>query len=192
MGPNQGLILLDSHWRTPRPGHAGSPALGCGGTPCPVISGMCQGIGGAWSAAAPCSGWHMCTETGSRDLGDTCRYDQLPVIARHIGLYTASDRSLRKDKAMTELSLAVLHSLATADVTISDHHTESVRFLRHIEREDGPGRACPAGWTWIVLPGASSATTVFHRSCQDFGQAPDFFRQGDASHQRTCALGFGS
>jgi nitric oxide synthase oxygenase domain/subunit len=54
------------------------------------------------------------------------------------------------------------------------------------------GRACPAGWTRIVPPAASSATRVFHRYYQDFGQAPNFFRQGDASHQRTCVRGFGS
>src|SRR6266704_2461929 len=88
----------------------------------------------------------MGTEIGSRDLGDTGRYNQLPVIARQMGLSTASDRTLWKDKAMTELNLAVLHSFSTAGVTISDHHTESVRFLQHLEREERQGRACPADW----------------------------------------------
>ena len=94
----------------------------------PVISDMYLDIGGVHYPAAPFNGWYRCTEIGSRDLGDADRYDQLPVIARHMGLSTASDRTLWKDKAMTELNLAVLHSFSKAGVTIADHHTESVRF----------------------------------------------------------------
>jgi len=142
----------------------------------PVISNMFLDVGGVRYPAAPFNGWYMCTEIGSRDLGDADRYDQLPVIARHMGLSTASDRTLWKDKAMTELNLAVLHSFSTAGVTISDHHTESVRFLQHIEREERHGRVCPADWTWIVPPAASSATPVFHRYYEDFDQAPNFYR----------------
>jgi nitric oxide synthase oxygenase domain/subunit len=93
-----------------------------------------------------------------------------------MGLSMASDRNLWKDKAMTELNLAVLHSFSAAGVTITDHHTESVRFLQHIEREERHGRACPADWTWIVPPAASSATPVFHRNYQDFDQTPNFYR----------------
>jgi len=142
----------------------------------PVISDMYLNVGGICYPAAPFNGWYMCTEIGSRDLGDTGRYDQLPMIARRMGLSTASDRTLWKDKAMTELNLAVLHSFSTAGVTITDHHTESVRFLQHMEREGRQGRACPADWTWIVPPAASSATPVFHRYYQDFDQAPNFYR----------------
>jgi nitric-oxide synthase, bacterial len=142
----------------------------------PVISDMYLDIGGVCYPAAPFNGWYMCTEIGSRDLGDSGRYDQLPVIARHMGLATASDRTLWKDKAMTELNLAVLHSFSAAGVTIADHHTESVRFLQHLEREERQGRACPADWTWIVPPAASSTTPVFHRSYQNFDQAPNFYR----------------
>jgi len=142
----------------------------------PVISDMYLDVGGVCYPAAPFNGWYMCTEIGSRDLGDTGRYNQLPVIARHMGLSTASDRTLWKDKAMTELNLAVLHSFSAAGVTISDHHSESVHFLKHMEREERQGRACPADWTWIVPPAASSATPVFHRYYQDFDQTPNFYR----------------
>jgi nitric-oxide synthase, bacterial len=147
----------------------------------PVISDMYLDVGGVCYPAVPFNGWYMGTEIGSRDLGDTGRYDQLPVIARHMGLSTASDRNLWKDKAMTELNLAVLHSFSTAGVTISDHHTESVRFLQHMEREERQGRVCPADWTWIVPPAASSATPVFHRTYQDFDQAPNFYRHPAAA-----------
>jgi nitric-oxide synthase, bacterial len=147
----------------------------------PVISDMYLEVGGIRYPAAPFNGWYMCTEIGSRDLGDTARYDQLPVIARQMGLSTASDRTLWKDKAITELNLAVLHSYTAAGVTISDHHTESVRFLRHVEREEGQGRACPADWSWIVPPAASSATPVFHRTYPDFDQSPNFYRHPAAA-----------
>ena len=142
----------------------------------PVISDMYLNVGGVRYPAAPFNGWYMCTEIGSRDLGDSGRYDQLRVIATHMGLSTANDRNLWKDKALTELNLAVLHSFNAADVAITDHHTESVRFLQHIEREERHGRACPADWTWIVPPAASSATPVFHRTYQDFDQTPNFYR----------------
>jgi nitric-oxide synthase, bacterial len=142
----------------------------------PVISDMYLDIGGVCYPAAPFNGWYMGTEIGSRNFGDTGRYDLLPEIARRMGLTTASDRTLWKDKAMTELNIAVLHSFSKAGVTITDHHTESDRFLRHLEREQRHGRACPADWTWIVPPAASSATPVFHRYYQNFDQTPNFYR----------------
>jgi nitric-oxide synthase len=142
----------------------------------PVISDMYLEIGGVRYPAAPFNGWYMGTEIGSRDLGDAGRYNQLPIIARLMGLSTASDRSLWKDKAMTELNLAVLHSFMASGVTITDHHTESARFLQHMRREQRHGRACPADWSWIVPPAASSATAVFHRTYSDFDQTPNFYR----------------
>ncbi|HMH94751.1 MAG TPA: nitric oxide synthase oxygenase [Streptosporangiaceae bacterium] len=153
----------------------------------PVISDMYLEVGGIRYPAAPFNGWYMCTEIGSRDLGDTARYDQLPVVARQMGLSTASDRTLWKDKAITELNLAVLHSYTAAGVTISDHHTESVRFLRHVAREEQQGRACPADWSWIVPPTASSATPVFHRTYRDFDQSPNFYRHRLAAALATAA-----
>jgi nitric-oxide synthase len=142
----------------------------------PVVSDMYLDIGGVCYPAAPFNGWYMCTEIGSRDLGDASRYDQLPVIAQRMGLSTASHRTLWKDRAMTELNLAVLHSFTAAGVTIADHHTESARFLQHIDREERHGRACPADWTWIVPPATSSATPVFHRYYRNFDQTPNFYR----------------
>jgi nitric-oxide synthase, bacterial len=142
----------------------------------PVISDMYLEIGGVCYPAAPFNGWYMGTEIGSRNLGDGDRYNQLPVIAAHLGLTTDHDRNLWKDKALTELNLAVLHSYAAAGVAITDHHTESARFLQHIDREERHGRTCPADWTWIVPPAASSATPVFHRYYQDFDQTPNFYR----------------
>ena len=142
----------------------------------PVVSDMYLEAGGVRYPAAPFNGWYMCTEVGSRDLGDSGRYNQLPVIARRMGLRMDSDRTLWKDRSMTELNLAVLHSFSEAGVTMTDHHAESARFLQHVAREQREGRACPADWTWIVPPAASSATPVFHRYYQDFNQSPNFYR----------------
>jgi nitric-oxide synthase len=146
----------------------------------PVISDMTLEAGGIRYPAAPFNGWYMCTEIGSRDLGDVRRYNQLPEIARRMGLRTDSDRALWKDRAMTELNQAVLHSFSAAAVTITDHHTESARFLRHLELEERQGRVCPADWTWIVPPSASSATPVFHRYYEDADLSPRFCRRAAA------------
>jgi nitric-oxide synthase, bacterial len=143
----------------------------------PVISDMHLEAGGIRYPAAPFNGWYMGTEIGSRNLGDTFRYNQLPEIARRMGLRTTTDRTLWKDKAMTELNLAVLHSFSASGVTITDHHTESVRFLMHLEMEEQQGRVCPADWTWIVPPSASSATPVFHRYYTEVDQSPNFRRR---------------
>jgi len=143
----------------------------------PVISDMQLEAGGICYPAAPFNGWYMGTEIGSRDLGDIARYNQLPEVAARMGLNITDNRSLWKDRAVTELNLAVLHSFGAAGVTITDHHTESVRFLKHVELEERSGRACPADWTWIVPPTASSTTPVFHRYYADFDQSPGFRRR---------------
>jgi nitric-oxide synthase len=147
----------------------------------PVISDMQLEAGGICYPAAPFNGWYMGTEIGSRDLGDVGRYNELPRIADRMGLRTDSDRTLWKDRAMTELNVAVLHSFSCARVTITDHHTESVRFLKHLEQEERQGRACPADWSWIVPPAASSATPVFHRYYEDLDQSPNFYRRQASS-----------
>ena len=142
----------------------------------PVIADMYLDIGGVRYPAAPFNGWYMGTEIGSRNFGDIGRYDELREIAAHMGLSTATDRTLWKDRALTELNVAVLHSFDAAGVAITDHHTESVRFLQHLEREQRHGRGCPVDWSWIVPPAASSATPVFHRYYRDYDQTPNFYR----------------
>jgi len=142
----------------------------------PVISDMYLEAGGIRYPAAPFNGWYMCTEIGSRDLGDEDRYNQLPEIATRMGLSTDNPRTLWKDRAVTELNVAVLHSYEMCRVKIADHHTESERFLAHIEKEQRHGRRCPADWSWIVPPTAGSTTPVFHRYYDDFGASPNFYR----------------
>ncbi|MFJ5879453.1 nitric oxide synthase oxygenase [Streptomyces sp. NPDC093088] len=129
----------------------------------PAISDMPLEIGGVCYPAAPFNGWYMGVEIGARNLADTDRYDLLPVVAERLGLDRSSERTLWRDRALVELNVAVLHSFEEAGVTMADHHTESERFLRHIDRETRHGRPTPADWSWIVPPVSGSATPVFHR-----------------------------
>jgi len=145
----------------------------------PVISDMYLEAGGIRYPAAPFNGWYMCTEIGSRNFGDVARYNQLPVVARGMGMTTVSNQTLWKDRALTELNVAVLSSFRASRVTITDHHTESVRFLMHLAKEESAGRVCPADWTWIVPPAAASATPVFHRYYDHVHQTPNFYHHPD-------------
>jgi nitric-oxide synthase len=141
----------------------------------PAISNMRLEIGGISYPAAPFSGWYMGTEIGARNLADTDRYGLMPEVAKRLGLDTSSDRSLWKDRVLVELNVAVLHSFARAGVTVTDHHTESTRFLTHLAREEQAGRTVPADWSWIVPPMSSGQTPVFHQYYQDRDQRPNFY-----------------
>ncbi|GAA0979604.1 nitric oxide synthase oxygenase [Acrocarpospora macrocephala] len=140
----------------------------------PAISNMCLEIGGLCYPAAPFNGWYMGTEIGARNLADTDRYDQLPLIARHLGMDTSNERTLWRDHALVELNVAVLHSFAEAGVTMTDHHTEARRFMTHLEKEERSGRVCPADWSWIVPPLSGALTPVFHRYYDDVRLTPAF------------------
>nr|WP_275416782.1 nitric oxide synthase oxygenase [Streptomyces sp. SID13666] len=146
----------------------------------PAISDMSLEIGGIRYPAAPFNGWYMGTEIGARNLADTDRYDLLPRFARRLGLDTSSDRSLWKDRALVELNRAVLHSFDRAGATVTDHHTESRRFLTHVDREERKGRSVPADWSWIVPPISGSATEVFHRYYETGDRTPAYVHRSAA------------
>ena len=87
-----------------------------------------------------------------------------------MGLNMSTDRSLWRDRALLELNIAVLHSFDQAGVTVTDHHTESERFLTHLRREERAGRLCHADWSWIVPPwqaphAAYSIATTTTQTC---------------------------
>ncbi|MGW6056347.1 nitric oxide synthase oxygenase [Streptomyces sp. NPDC055189] len=146
----------------------------------PALAGMCLEIGGVCYPAAPFNGWYMGTEIGARNLADSDRYDLLPRVAEGLGLDTASDRSLWKDRALVELNRAVLHSFDRAGVTMTDHHTESRRFLTHLGREESKGRTVGADWSWIVPPLSGSATPVFHRTYDTVERHPAYVHHPEA------------
>jgi nitric-oxide synthase len=140
----------------------------------PAISNMVLRVGGVEYPAAPFNGWYMGTEIGARNFGDRDRYDVLAAVAEIFGLDTSSERHLWRDRALVEINRAVLHSFESAGVTITDHHTESERFLNHLGREERAGRVCPADWSWIVPPMSGSLTPVFHRYYDTTHLLPNF------------------
>lgn len=146
----------------------------------PAISNMRLAIGGVHYPLAPFNGWYMGTEVGARNLADEQRYNMLPVLAARMGLDTSSEISLWRDRALVELNRAVLWSYARAGVRMTDHHTESRRFIAHIERERRAGRETPADWTWIVPPMSGSTTPVFHRYYHEADQRPNFYLDDEA------------
>ena len=147
----------------------------------PVISNNRLVIGGVSYPAAPFNGWYMGTEIGARNLADSDRYDLVPTVAKHMGLDTSDEATLWRDQALVEINRAVLHSFRKNGVTISDHHTESRRFLTHLEREEQAGRRCPADWSWIVPPMSGSQTEVFHRYYDVEDRTPSFLIDDDAA-----------
>ncbi|MFJ2609589.1 MULTISPECIES: nitric oxide synthase oxygenase [unclassified Streptomyces] len=156
------------------PDHAWFAGLGLRWYAVPAISNMRMRIGGIDYPLAPFNGWYMGTEIGARNLVDPDRYDLLPLVAERLGLNTGDEAGLWRDRALLEINVAVLHSFREAGVRMSDHHTESRRFLQHIEREEKADRPVPADWSWIVPPMSGSLTPVFHRYYDDGDLRPDF------------------
>jgi nitric-oxide synthase len=146
----------------------------------PTISNMRLEIGGVRYPFSPFNGWYMGTEIGARNLADADRYDMLPAVARLLHLDTSSERTLWRDRALVELNRAVLHSYDGAGVRITDHHTESLRFLKHIEAEERQGRVVPADWTWIVPPMSGGITAVFRRYYAEIDLKPNFYNDATA------------
>jgi len=147
----------------------------------PAISNMRLTIGGVHYPLAPFNGWYMGTEVGARNLADADRYDMLPEVAARMGLDTSRESTLWRDRALVELTRAVHYSFERAGVKMSDHHTESQRFIAHIRNETKAGRPVPADWSWIVPPMSGGLTPVFHRYYEEMDLRPAFYLDNEAS-----------
>ncbi|GAB2714170.1 nitric oxide synthase oxygenase [Kitasatospora kifunensis] len=143
----------------------------------PTISDQVLELGGLRYPLAPFSAWYTCTEIGARNLSDSNRYDKLPEVARGMGLETGRDRTLWRDRALLELTTAVLHSYDQAGVSIIDHHFATKQFVRHEERERKSGRTCPADWSAIVPATSGSTTPVWQRRYEPTRALPNFAPQ---------------
>lgn len=128
----------------------------------PIVSDMLLEIGGIRYPAAPFNGWYMETEIGSRNLGDTDRYNRLPAVADLLGLDRSTNTSLWKDRALLELNRAVLHSFKQAGVSIVDHHTAADQFVRFQEQEQQRGREVSGKWHWLIPPMSPSSTPIWN------------------------------
>lgn len=145
----------------------------------PIVSDMILEIGGIRYPAAPFNGWYMGTEIGSRDLGDTDRYDTLPAIASRLGVETANDRSLWKDQALTVLNQAVLHSFDEQGVRIVDHHTAAEQFKQFERDEAEADRSVTGDRSWLLPPNAASTTHIFDNEYDDTVNTPNFVYRDD-------------
>ncbi|MBW4084494.1 nitric oxide synthase oxygenase [Paenibacillus sp. S150] len=140
------------------------PELGLRWYSVPIVSDMLLEIGGIVYPAAPFNGWYMETEIGSRNLGDTGRYNRLPAVADLLGLDRSTSTSLWKDRALLELNRAVLHSFKLAGVSIVDHHTAADQFVRFQEQEKQRGRQVSGKWGWLIPPMSPSSTPIWNDS----------------------------
>jgi len=142
-----------------------------------LVSGVMLDGGGVQYSAAPFNGWSMETEIGARIFTDVQRYNQLPQVAKVMGLDTSSDRTLWRDRALVELNVAVLYSFEKAGVKIMDHHAASQAFMKFDEQESRAGRTTYARWSWIVPPISGSLTPVFHHEWPDVELKPNYVAQ---------------
>ncbi|XP_038181308.1 nitric oxide synthase, inducible [Arvicola amphibius] len=143
----------------------------------PAVANMLLEVGGLEFPACPFNGWYMGTEIGVRDFCDTQRYNILEEVGRRMGLETHTLASLWKDRAVTEINVAVLHSFQKQNVTIMDHHTASESFMKHMQNEYRARGGCPADWIWLVPPMSGSITPVFHQEMLNYVLSPFYYYQ---------------
>ncbi len=149
----------------------------------PVVCDLGLHAAGTFFPTAPFNGWYMGTEIGARNLADTDRYDQLPVIADRLGLPRTRSCPLWRDRALLELNEAVLHSYAADGVKLVDHHAASEEFMRFCAHEQQEGREVSARWDWIVPPLSPATTRVYHQPMRELVRSPDFLPAQPAEAQ---------
>ncbi|XP_050408838.1 nitric oxide synthase, brain [Patella vulgata] len=146
----------------------------------PAVSAMLFDCGGLEFTACPFNGWYMGTEIGARDFCDVNRYNIIENVAKQMGLDTRKSSSLWKDRALVEVNIAVLHSFQTSGATITDHHSASESFMKHLENEQRLRGGCPADWVWVVPPMSGSLTQVFHQEMLLYKLKPSYEYQEEA------------
>lgn len=139
----------------------------------PAVSSMVMTIGGIEYPCAPFNGFYMASEIASRNFADESRYDQMHAAAHALGIDTSG--ALWKDRVLTELNEAVLHSFRSAGATILDHHTASAQFMEFFQKERHAGREPSADWSWIVPPQASASCPVYHLPMADRNLVPNYY-----------------
>ena len=130
----------------------------------PAVSEIALDLGGIAYRCTPFNGFYMESEIGARNLSDTNRYDQLPIVATKMGLDTSSPATLWKDRALVELNVAVLHSFQKHQVRMLDHHAACDYFLQFERQERDAGREVYGDWSWLVPPLSGSTSPLWFRN----------------------------
>ncbi|XP_041348761.1 nitric oxide synthase, inducible-like [Gigantopelta aegis] len=139
----------------------------------PILTSFLFDCGGIEFTACPFNGWFMEAEI-ARDLCDPNRYNITETVAQMMGVDTQSPLSLWKDQAFLEVNIAVLHSYQDAGIYITDHHSVSDSFIKHLENEQRLRGGCPADWVWVVPPIGGSLTQVFHQEMIRYNLKPSY------------------
>ena len=153
-------------------------ALGLRWYTVPAVSSMVLTIGGIYYPCAPFNGFYMSSEIASRNFADATRYDMLAAVADALGI--ATEGALWKDRVLTELNEAVLHSFRAAGATVLDHHAASAQFMEFFQKERLAGRAPSADWSWIVPPQSAAACPVYHLPMEDRHLVPNYYASADS------------
>jgi nitric-oxide synthase len=143
----------------------------------PTISDNVLSIGGIHYPLAPFTGWYLAPEISARDFCDTHRYNLLPEIAESFGIDTSDVRSLWKDRALIELTAAVLHSYDKAGIRMDDHHTAAQKFHKWTKSEEKKGCPVEAEWSWMIPPISGSTSPNFHETFEDVFRLPNLIRR---------------
>ena len=152
----------------------------------PAISNMRLRIGGLDYSCAPFNGWYLVDEIATRNFGDPDRYDQLPVVARRMGLDTTASDNFWQVRAAVELNTAVLHSFRAAGVRIEEPVAESALFRTFAEREEAAGRPVYGDWSWINGHLGSGFGDAWHRYYDACEPNPNYWLD---PHRRAESLG---
>ena len=145
----------------------------------PAISNMRLRIGGLDYSCAPFNGWYLVDEIATRNFGDPDRYDQLPLVARRMGLDTAASDNFWQVRAAVELNTAVLHSFRAAGVRIEEPVAESALFRTFAEREEAAGRPVYGDWSWINGHLGSGFGEAWHRYYDACEPNPNYWLDPD-------------
>lgn len=142
----------------------------------PSIANMGMTIGGITYPTSPFTGWYVAPELSARDFSDEYRYNLLPQIAEALGIDTSDRRSLWQDRAVIEMTTAVLHSYDKAGMRMDDHYTATEKFHKWTQAEEKRGRIVDAEWSWMIPPISASLTSVFHQEYRNEQKLPNFVR----------------
>jgi nitric oxide synthase oxygenase domain/subunit len=113
-------------------------------------------------------------ELSARDFSDEYRYNLLSEIAEAFGIDTSDRRSLWPDRAVIELTTAVLHTYDQAGMRMDDHYPATKKFHKWFQAEAKQGREVQAEWTWMIPPISASLTPVFHQEYSSVERLPNF------------------
>ena len=118
--------------------------------------------------------------TSATSTATTCCQE----IAEAFGIDTSDRRSLWKDRAVIEMTTAVLHSYDQAGMRMDDHYTATEKFHKWVQAEAKKGREVEAEWTWMIPPISASLTPVFHQEYSNVEKLPNFVQSPRADVAR--------